>query len=188
LRGRQRAALSSFSKRFYPLNEIKINQGKKVKHRIKSFGRLLLMCSAVALAAFVPQKAKAQVTNTAYLSLTNLPTYIVGGGTSNINSQAFEIPKGQGFSFFSFFGGTNIEMTENIQFRFAPTYDGTNYATTNFLVMTTSGNGFTGQRGWTNFTPFQANNGCKWKLAQIFYAGNATNKVFLTNGIVAFSN
>jgi len=88
---------------------------------------------------------------------------------------------GRGFSVMALFASTNAS-TATVGFAFAPTVDGTNYATTGWLWATAALNGTTGVRAFTPFTGAQTDNTIRWKLVQITNGHNAS--LFVTNVVV----
>ena len=131
---------------------------------------------------------RAQIYPTTLVTLTNLPTYVVGGATSNINSQYFEVPHGGGFSVSAVIAGTKAATVDALTLQFAPAIDGTNYATTNFVAFTAVPNGTTGQITWTNFAPATVDNARRWKLVKAISAAASTNKTFITNIFIGLPN
>jgi hypothetical protein len=144
--------------------------------------------TAIAVSLAAPPPAQAQVTNVATISMTNLPSVVTGAAISNITSKVL-VRKGRGIGITPYYSGTNVDTTGSFVLDFAPSVDGTSVPTTNFISVTSYANGTTAVRGWTNFNPNLLDNFQYLHLVRIVNnSAGATNRVFLTNVVVSYSN
>lgn len=138
------------------------------------FGLLLL---ALAPAAF------AQVAPTTYGTFSNVPSIVTTTATSNVLSAPITVRQGRGLAIFPHFAGTNAG-TANVIFRFAVSYDGTNWSTTT-LNVTNAMSGTTAVRGFENLKPDVLANVRAIRLENINNAHTAS--VFITNVVWSIS-
>lgn len=148
----------------------------------------LVLCAALwfnlALSPATAFTVSTQQGKSTYVSLTNLPTFVVGAGQSNLTSytsQTIDLVQGKGLGVTAYFAGTNALTVETQTISVAGSYDGTNYATTNFWILTGPANGATGQRLSTNFPASMTDNFRTARVAHYRNGADATNRVFLTN-------
>ncbi len=158
----------------------------------KNGGAAALIILAFLLSFFCSAPKAVALDGLTALVTTNaiaLPTKVTGGAVSNLTtSTAFTVPRGKGFSAFVTFAGTNAATTDAISIDFAPTYDGTTYATTNYITLTASANKTAGVTGFTNFPATLTDNCVKWKAVRVRSAADPTNNIFFTNAVAVISN
>jgi len=155
---------------------------------------ILTVTIGLCLYAATPARAVLGETTTWY-ALTNLPTFVTGGATSNLfaagtipTNNVFSVRKDRGVSMFMQFAGTNAATTGTFSGVLAVTPDGTNWTTTSGLKQVATATGNTGVVEYTNFPPSIFNNCKKFTLGQLINGNNATNGVFPTNVWFSFSN
>jgi|WetSurMetagenome_2_1015567.scaffolds.fasta_scaffold610072_2 hypothetical protein len=139
--------------------------------------KLTSVLIAAILAVFT-LSLKAQVTPSTPITLTNVPTYIIGGATSNITAQAVSVAQGQGIGVVVGGLGTNAATTDALTLYWSVSRDGsaTNF-TTAYLTTTASATGVTQFYQFTNLPPAVLNNTPYIALTKIVSAANATNTI-----------
>jgi len=142
--------------------------------------KIIVSCLILVLLAEMP--AQAQVTSTTPFALTNLPTVITGGSTSNITTQSWDVWRDRGFGFTPVFNGTNAASTNAITFYFELASDGTgtNYSNSGTVNQTFYMNGTNLVRGWANIPPLLINNAQKVTLTKIVSTAASTNALSLS--------
>jgi hypothetical protein len=164
---------------------------------MKNLFKYSLLTAILLLAALAPPRAAAQVTPTTVYTLTNLPSFITGGATSNLFSLTNStgvliaptnniIPLWQG-SGLSSWGGlitSNAFSTQKVTLLWSFSPDGTNwlYGDTNVtpaFANTASGNST--NLSATNFTSGLCNNFQYAAPYQLISALSSTNTAVLTN-------
>ncbi len=153
----------------------------KFKNRF-GFIRLVPTLLFIGLLAFLAMPASAQVTSTTLTNIT-VPTLVTTAVASNINV-VISVKQGKQLAIQSLFaaGGSS---TATIQYFWAPTVDGTNYATVPRTFAFTC-NGTTGVVGETNIPALWLEGYKAIKFTVV--TNNSAQTVYLTNFIVGWRN
>lgn len=144
---------------------------------------------AAMLFAFLPAPpARAQLVPTdltfALTNLVGVPV-TVAAGSSNAISGPVEITlkQGVGFAAMPHFASTNLSTNVIVGFLWQVSVDGTNWATTDYLVQTNLLNGSTAVRGYKLFAPSVVDHARKVRLYAITNGG--VFSAFITNVTVS---
>ncbi len=161
---------------------------------IKNIRRLLALTLAFSLQPLAFQ-LQAQVTPTTIFVLTNLPSVIPGGTTTNLfgtnglpAGNIISLRQGQGMATAMTYYGTNAATTLGFSLNWSVSLDGTNWQTAGFLQNTNAANGTNACTVWTNYAGALLNNALFIAPYSLQNANAATNNVALTNVTVSFGN
>jgi hypothetical protein len=149
---------------------------------------LLKLTALPGLLAVLALPAPAQVQPTTLRNLTTNVIEIGAVASTNLSAvPAIEIWQGRGLSLAITLAGTNAATTTNIQFRFAVSVDGTNYANnaSDLLAVTVTPQGTTKVVGYTNLPPALLDNARSLKLVTITNGNLALAASWFLSNIVA---
>lgn len=162
---------------------------------LRKFSSILMVTAALAIMPAFSPPAHGQVTATTPITLTNLPSVVTGGATSNLftaftqpTNNVIDVRQRRGMSVFLTFGSTNSVMSSAVTMVWVPTYDGTNFATAAPFVVGANANGLTGVCAYTNWPSALLDNVKKIAPYQLISANASTNTAFITNCVISFGN
>ena len=148
-----------------------------------------MMALALLGGASLPEAKAATLYQTTFnYSLTNLPTYVTGGATSNLTTTPITVKHGFAIAVMPYFAGTNAVTTNTLTLNWAGSQDGTNYATTNYISSTYYPNGATGTRGLATLPATSLDGLRSVKLVSVVNGNASTNGIYLTNIVASYGN
>jgi hypothetical protein len=144
---------------------------------------------ALAASLLLALGVQAQVTPTATVTLTNLPSHVTGGAQSNLTVQWLNVRQNKGMGVDIRIAGTNAVSTGNVSFQWGLSSDGTNaQTTTSSIASTLAANGTNTVIHCTNFPSILMNNFPFIGLLSITNANASTNAISIISVTPIFAN